>query len=329
MKVKLSELNEIVLKATKSYGYSDEEAEVIKDILMYAQMRGNNQGVVKLIGKGVIPKSPDEAEPKILKETKLSQLIDGGKRFAMLVMNQATKTAISKAKEHGFGIVGITNTFTSTGAIGYYARKIADQDLVGFVFAGSPSTVNPHGSFEAKFGTNPLAVGIPGKKRHFVFDMATSAMAFFGLVEAKTAGREIPGDIAYDAEGNLTTDPGKAMDGAIRPFDRSYKGYGLSLMVELLTGPFITAGFTGVDTEQGWGNLVMAIDPEMFGSAEELKRKVDLAFEKVKSAKKLDDTEEIFIPGEKGDRLAEEREKAGEIEVEDNLYKGLREVAEK
>lgn len=42
----------------------------------------------------------------------------------------------------------------------------------------------------------------------------------FGLLEAKTAGKPIPGDVAYDAKGNSTTDPAEALKGAIRVFDR-------------------------------------------------------------------------------------------------------------
>jgi L-2-hydroxycarboxylate dehydrogenase (NAD+) len=322
MKVKLQELKDVVFKAIKTYGYSDEEAKIIQEVLLYAQLRDNNQGIVKLIGKG-IPKNPEETASSVVKDTKLSQLIDGGKRFGMVVMGEAMEVAVSKAKEHGFGIVGINNTFSSTGAIGYYAREIAKRGLIGFVFAGSPPTVNPHGSYEPKFGTNPLAVGIPGKDLMYVFDMATSAMAYFGLVQAKTAGKTIPGDIAYDAEGNLTTDPGLAMDGAIRPFDRSYKGYGLSLLVELLTGPLISASFVGIEEENGWGNMMMVIDPELFGDSEKFQERVSALLKNVKESKRLDGVEEVFIPGEKGDRVQEEYEKAGEIEVENNLYKEL------
>ena len=107
-------------------------------------------------------------------------------------MNKAVTTAIMKAKEHGFGIVGTHDTSTSTGALGYWADKIAKEGLIGFVFAGSPETVTYHGSYEPIFGTNPLAIGIPADDAPIVLDMATAAMAYYGLIEAKTAGRKIP-----------------------------------------------------------------------------------------------------------------------------------------
>ena len=327
MKIKITELETLVKKALKGYGYRPDEVETIKEVLLYAQLRGNNQGVVKLIGSG-IPKAKNAGEIKITKETKLSALLDGSHNQGMVVMKKAVVMALEKAKEHGFGMGGTFNTASSTGAIGYYADKIAREGLIGFVFAGSPETVNTHGSYQPIFGTNPLAIGVPTENDPVVLDMATAAMAYYGLIEAKTAGRTIPEGIAYDSEGKITTDPAKAMDGAIRPFDKSYKGAGLAMMVEILTGPLVAASFTGVgDTANSWGNLIFVIDPEMLVDRKAFGKQVGQMVEKVKSTKKMPGVEEIYVPGEKGNKLAKDRKNKGEIEVEDNLYEGLKKAA--
>jgi len=327
MKISISELKDLTLLALKKYGYNDHESSVISDVLMYAQLRGNNQGIVKLIGKG-IPKDRTATNIKTVRETKLSTLLDGGHNQGMVVMKNAVDIVVSKAKEHGFGIVGFNNTATSTGAIGYFANQIASQNLVGFVFAGSPPTVSFHGSYEAIFGTNPLAIGIPTSKEPIVLDMATSAMAYFGLIEAKTAGRSIPSGITYDSSGQDTTDPAVAMEGSIRPFDKSYKGASLSLMVEILTGPLVAASYVGISPEKGWGNLVYAIDPAMLVDVEEFKLQVSELANRVRSTKKLPGVDQIYMPGEKGNQNTKNNLNSGEIEVEDNLLIGLRQVAE-
>lgn len=327
MKVKVAELEKLTKKALKKYGYSPKEIKVIKEVLLYAQLRGNNQGVVKLIGKG-IPKSPDAGEITTVKETKLSALLDGNHNQGMVVVKQAMEKALKKAKRHGFGMVGTFNTNTSTGAIGYYANEIAKQGYIGFVFAGSPESVNTHGSYEPIFGTNPLAIGVPTNEEPVVLDMATAYMAYFGLIEAKTAGRNIPEGIAYDAEGNITTDPAKAMDGAIRPFDRSYKGAGLAMMVEVLTGPLVRASFTGIgDTAKSWGNLIFILDPELLTDRAEFAKQVSQMVQKVKSTKKMPGVEEIFVPGERGNILLKKVLESEETEIEDNLYTALREAS--
>jgi len=327
VKVKIEELKKLAQRAIKKYGYTDEEGKAILEILMYAQLRGNNQGLVKLIGRG-IPKDKEVGEIKVIKETKLSALLDGGRNMGMLVMKKAMKIALEKTKEHGFGIVGTKNTCSSTGAIGYYVREIARQDYLGFAFAGSPCFVCHYGSSEAKYGTNPIAVGVPTEDDPIVLDMATAAMAWFGLVEAKTAGQSIPGDVAYDNQGQLTADPAKAMEGAIRPFDRSYKGAGLAMMVEILTGPLVDASFVGLGEKNNWGNLIFAIDPELLGDREEFKNKIFQLIENVKASKKLPGVENIFVPGERGNRLTQERLNSGKIEIEDNLYQAIKKVVE-
>ena len=327
MVIKIEELKNLGHRALIKQGYNESEAGIILDMLLYAQMRGNNQGIVKLIGRG-IPKNPDAGSITVERETKLSACIHGGNNPGAVVMHQAVSLAVSKAKEHGFGMVGTHHTNSSTGALGYWANKIAKEGLIGFVFAGSPETVAYHGSYEPIFGTNPIAIGIPTDADPLVLDMATAAMAYYGLIEAKTAGRKIPADIAYDSEGNLTDDPAKAMDGALRPFDKNYKGAGLALMVEILTGPLVGASFTGFgDTKMNWGNLVFVMDPELIGDRKEFAANVTKLGTRVKETKKLAHQQEIVLPGERGNLLTKKRLASGNIEVEDNLYNELKKAA--
>ena len=216
----------------------------------------------------------------------------------------------------------------TVGALGYWAHEIATEGLIGYVFAGSPETVCMHGSYEPIFGTNPLAIGIPSSGNSLVLDMATAAMAYYGLIEAKTAGRKIPADIAYDKDGKLTDDPGLAMDGALRPFDKSYKGAGLSMMVEVLTGPLVGASFAGIgETETNWGNLIMVLDPEMLVDKKTFMDNVEAMQKRLKTVKKLPGVKKIILPSERGDKLTKQRLASGEIEIEDNLYKKLQEAA--
>jgi L-2-hydroxycarboxylate dehydrogenase (NAD+) len=326
MKIKVSELKKMVEVILKKYNYDQTEIEIISSVLMYAQLRGNNQGIVKLISPKFI-KNSNAGEIEMTERTKLSALINGNHNSGMVVLKKAIDKAVEMAKEHGFGIVGVNNTNSSTGAIGYYANEIAKQGLMGFVFAGSPETVNAHGSFEPIFGTNPLSIGVPSDGDPVVLDMATASMAYFGLIEAATAGKKIPEGIAYDKYGNLTTDPNLALDGAIRPFDKSYKGAGLAMMVEILTGPLVAASFTGIgDTETNWGNLVYVIDPNLLVDVKTFKSQVSQMVEKVKSTKKLPGVDEIFVPGEMGNKLTKQCLESDEIEVEDNLLNKIKEI---
>jgi len=326
MKIKLTELESLTSKALAKYGYSESEAKVIHNILLYAQLRGNNQGVVKLIGNG-IPRRSQGTEPVIEKETMVSALVNGNATHAMVVMDQLVDIAIEKATITGVGIAGNYNTDESTGALGYYVNRIAEKGLIGIAFASAPfQTTAPHGSNQAKFCTNPMAYGIPTESDPIILDMSTSAMAYYGLIEAKTAGKNVPEGIGYDENGTETTNPAEIMSGALKTFG-GHKGSGLALVVQILAGAFVKADSFDNDSTNA-GNLVIAINPNIFLTQEEFKNRVSEIVSHVKAARKIEGIEEIYVPGEQGNKIKNEAIKSGEIEIEENLYNSLKAVAE-
>ncbi len=321
MKIKLEQLKQLTKKAILKYGYSPEEAGIIGEVLLYAQLRGNNQGIVKLIGKG-IPKREEADNPKIVKETPVSALFDGNKTHAMIVMNKVVNTAIEKAKKVGVGIVGNFNTSESTGALGYYVNKIAEKGLIGIAYASAPfQTTAPFGSTQALFCTNPMAYGIPTAGDPIILDMTTSAMAYYGLIEAKMANKKVPEGIGYDKDGNPTEDPSEIMSGALKTFG-GHRGSGLALIVQIFAAALVQADSFNSGSDNA-GNLVMAIDPEILTSKETFTKEVSSIIKRVKSARKLDGATEILIPGERGNAFNKKVLEEGEIDIEDNLYKEL------
>lgn len=325
MKIKLSELISLTHQAILRYGYSESEAAIIQKVLLYAQTRGNNQGVVKLIGKG-IPKRDKAGTPKIVKETPVSALIDGNETHAMIVMNLITETAIKKAKKTGIGIVGNFNTAESSGALGYYANKVAKEGLIGIAYASAPfQTTAPFGSTEALFCTNPVAYGIPTENDPILLDMTTSAMAYFGLIEAKTANKIVAEGTGYDKDGNPTQDPAEIMSGALKTFG-GHRGSGLALIGQIFAGALIQADSFNSDSDNA-GNLVMAIDPEILTSTESFKKEVSTIIKRIKSARKSEGVTEVLVPGERGNKFNAKVLSSGEIQIEDNLYGELKKVA--
>lgn len=329
----VQELTAICIKAVATLGYDPDEAATLVDCMLAAQLRDNNQGIIK-ITTGALNKNPEETQPRVVHETPVSARIDGGKSLAMSVLAQAIKIAASKAQQSGIGLITTSNTPNSTGYLGWYVKQLARQDLIGIVLAQSPEFVAPYGARQAIFGTNPIAISVPCPegREPVTLDMATSAYALFGLLEAKTAGREIPDNVAYDPEGNPTCDPSQALAGAIRVFDRSHKSSGLALMVELLAGALSGCAIEDKKASGSWGNFVLAIDPKIIWAddegLQEFKNRVATVCERVKNAERIDGVDEIYLPGERGDRTARERTSSDQIEVENNLYRDLCKMAE-
>ncbi len=327
MKVAVDQLREVTRRAVAAQGFDRADTEVVLDIIMYAQLRGNNQNVIKLLGAGM-PADAAAGEITTVKDTKLSALLDGSWNQGMVVLSRATQLAIDKAQAHGFGIVGTQRTNSPTGAIGYYARWMAEQGLIGFVCSGAPELMAMHGSYEPFLGTNPLAIGIPSAGKPLVFDMATAAIAWYGVILARAEGDTVPEGVAYDSEGRLTTDPEAALAGAIKAFG-GYKGAALALIVETLTRPLVGATRKEDGSKLDWGNLVFAIDPELLADdLETFQAGVSDLLKRVKQLKKLPGVDEILTPGERGDRVFELNTAAGALDLDERVWRELNEVAD-
>jgi LDH2 family malate/lactate/ureidoglycolate dehydrogenase len=117
-------------------------------VMMYAQVRGNNQGIIK-ITTGGMNRSQLSGPIERTHETRLSAVINGNNNAGMLVLSEAVELAADKAQEHGFGIVGTNTTSTSTGCLAYYGEKLAQSGLIGIVLAQSPEFVAPKGNLLA------------------------------------------------------------------------------------------------------------------------------------------------------------------------------------
>lgn len=326
MRIPLDELRAKTDDALRFYGYGAEERQVLSEVLLYAQLRGNNQGIIKLIGAG-IPRDAASGPIRVEHETALSARLDGANQHGMLVLNHAVDLALEKAQAGGFGIVGSHHTATSTGAIGYFAGRIAAAGCIGIVASSSPGSVAFHGSTQALLGTNPIAFGIPSASGSLVLDMSTSAIARYGVLEAQTAGADLPEGVAIDADGAPTRDPNAALLGAILPFG-GYKGAALSLMVEVLAGPLVGAAGAGMaDVGHNWGNLALALDPGVLVDGEVFQQQVADLAATLRAGARLPGVEAILLPGERGDAIRAAAESEGALEVEDNLWRELCAVA--
>lgn len=323
MKIKISELKLIIITILSKENYSHEEAEKIAEVYIFAETTGKNtQGILKLMGTEPAQNIKPKYAPKIVKETSVSLIMDGGGAAGPLPAQETVDQVIKKASEHGFAIAGMNNIFSSTGAISYYAHKMAKNNLIGIVAAGSPRSVAFFEGAEPVFGTNPIAFGFPTNQEPIVFDMATSAMTFYGLVKASALGQNIPENIALDKDGNPTINPDEAIKGSLLPFDRSYKGSGLGLIVELLTGPLTGAQY--VFSEGDWGMFFLAFSPNLLGNIADFKDKASDLVRKVKKAK-TKSGKPVHIPGyDTFEKMQQTIDSDGVVEIDQELLTKLR-----
>jgi LDH2 family malate/lactate/ureidoglycolate dehydrogenase len=324
MRVPLGELHEQVSRGVEKLGYGGDDARIITEVLMYAQLRGNNQGIAK-IATGGVPRASETKDFRLVKVNKCGALFSGG--HSMVASLRAAEKSVELASIHGVGVAATNHNDTSSGSIGYFARKIAEAGYIGIVCVGNGdwAAVAPTGSSEAKLGTNPLAYAFPYDGGVVVFHTTTAAMSYYGVIEAMLKGEALPVGVGFDSAGDPTTDAakilghgaGEAVGGALATV-AGHKGYGLSLLVQLLGSAFSLAGFAGAYSDDGQGTFVLALDPGLLADTSEYMKRSRELVESIKNARPLAG-QTVLLPGERGDDIARTCVTSGEIEIADAL----------
>ncbi len=324
----LEQETKLIIKLLLKSGASEEEASATAEVLAEGDLRGfASHGILRLpyiiraLKRGTIK---SKAKVKVVKETPATALIDGGHGLGHCVAAYAMRLAIKKAKKQGIAAVGVFNS-NHFGIAGYYAELAMREGLIGIVTTTTDALVHPWGGVEPLLGTNALAVGFPTEPP-VLLDMAMSVAARGKLVDAVKKGQKIPADWAVDNTGRPTTDPKKALEGALSPFGGA-KGYGLAFVIEILAGSLVGAatgkGVVGtLEPVKGFstkGDLMLAINPAAFGPVNEFKKSVKNFVAQIKQSKKVPSVREILIPGELEFRTRETRLKEG-IPIADEVW---------
>lgn len=220
------------------------------------------------------------------------------------------------------------NTSTSSGQLAFYVERMARQGFIGLAAANSPELVSAAPGATPVFGTNPLAVGIPtaAGPYPFTFDMATSAIALFGVLSAKAKGEPLPEGVAYDSTGAFTTDASAVLNGGSIATFGEHKGLGLALCVELLAGALSGSAVLGQvpskKEAKSWGHIFIAIQPKLL--VDDYDAKVSSILETVKaSAAGSGDGASIRIPGQRSMETAQERRAKGMVPVPTKIWESI------
>ena len=322
--IALSDLNNIVQSALENLGLTGSEREVVQQVLMYAEMRGSTQGLVKIKERTILKDNPCS---NVTVDNRSSSIatIDGGGHTGMFVLDTAANVAADIVRTAGIALVSTHNTRSSTGAISYYATRLANQGFIAIVLAGSPKVTAIEGGNEPVFGTNPIAIAIPTNDDPLVFDMATSAITWFAVINARDNDTELPEGLAFDQHGHPTTSPQAAMQGALKTFAGA-KGSGLALMFEILTGVLGNGSIVG-DDKDNRSNTVIAIDPSIIDG--DFRNRASALIERLRATRLSKDNASLRLPGEYSAAQARKCLTENKIAIDSDLYQHLVELADK
>ena len=258
-------------------------------------------------------------------------IVDGGDGLGAVAGDLAIRTAMEKAKQHGVSTVLVKNT-NNIGSLACYTETAAKAGMIALMGCNAAPAMAPWGGAEAFLGTNPIAIAsYTGNECVFSADMATSVVARGKIRKAARNGESIPDNWATDEEGNFTTDPNKALNGALLPMGGP-KGSALALAVDILSGILSGASyapdlksFHEPEGKTGVGASMIVIDIARFQPVNDFGRKMDDYISGIKGMKKANGFDAILMPGEI--EYNKERQSMAEgISMDDNAVNAINEI---
>ena len=312
-------------------GLEREAAATVAASLVETSLRGvDSHGVALLPGYlarirgGGINRRP---RPRIVSEEGSVAVVDGDDGPGQVAGVFAAELSATLAERHGLGSVSVRRS-GHYGAAAVYVMLAARRGLVAVCTTNAEPGVVPFGGREPELGTNPIAFAAPAGDGLLVIDMATSQVAANRVWGARDAGRPIVPGWAVDEAGEPTIDPDAIH--AMAPLG-GYKGYGLGLMVEVLSGVLGGAGvgsgisplFEADDRPQQLGHFHLALDPERTVGRARFEETLGGLLEHLRRSPPAEGFDEVLVAGDPEERTRREREDAG-VPLEPALADALR-----
>ena len=248
-----------------------------------------------------------DGDPKVIQDRPAAVTWDGRRLPGPWLVLQAMELATARAKQHGTGTVVIRRSH-HIACLAAYLKRATDQGLLMLLACSDPNSasVAPFGGLDPVFTPNPVSAGIPTPGDPVLIDISTSSTTNGLTNRLHKEGGRLPAPWLIDGHGQASDDPAvlfKEPKGTILPLggvDSGHKGYGLSLLVEALTGGL--AGHGRADEREGWGATVFlqVIDPQAFSGGDAFLRQTGAVVEQCHASRPAKAGQAVRMPGEKG-----------------------------
>jgi hydroxycarboxylate dehydrogenase B len=321
-------------------GSSVQEAQLVAENLVLANASGHDSH-----GVGMAARYVDSLLEGGLRVNQQAQVqldtgsllrLDGGCGYGQVVGRDAMALGCQRALEQGVCVVALANAH-HLGRIGHWAEQCLEHGLVSlhFVNVVSRPIVAPFGGLDARTGTNPVCIGIPrASEPPIVLDFSTSRIAQGKARVAYNRGLPVPEGTMIDDRGTPTMEARYGVVppyGALLPFGE-YKGFGLSLVAELLGGA-LTGGGTCRESHAGKrrilnGMLSILIDPARLGTSAIFTAEAEAYIAWLRCSPTAEGAPGITLAGEP-ERAARRRAAELGVSIDEGTWQEIRSAAEK
>ena len=323
IKLPVSQLRSFMTEVFVACGVPQQDANICSDVLMTADLCGiDSHGINRL--KMYVDRIQQGTQLAVsnwekIVDNKVATVIDAANGMGQIASYHAMKIAIEKARDYGCGITTVKNG-NHFGIAGYYARMAIAENMIGIVFTNARPCVAATFGVEPILGTNPVCCGIPSDLPFpFLLDMATSIIQRGKVEVLAKINQDTPEGLAIKNDGNFATDSKQILQDllvkscALLPLGGAgestggHKGYGLSLMVEMLSSVLSQANYLrntsgvkdGKKIPLGLGHFFMAINVAHFLPIESCKQIVGNIMHDMQASTKVPGHEKIYLAGEK------------------------------
>jgi LDH2 family malate/lactate/ureidoglycolate dehydrogenase len=327
-------LHDFASRLLQAAGTPLESANLVTEMLIEGDRSGHgSHGLIRLplyIKSITTGQLNPNAKPTVVQRTPVTALIDGDRGFGQVTTRFAVDCGLEIVAQRGLAAVATKRVF-HIGRLGDYPERAAREGWIALAWANglrTPPTVAPFGGAKAAHGTNPFAAAIPRSAGQdpIVVDFATARLAEGKIQLRRNRGDTVPEGVLLDDQGQATTDPNALYEGGALLTAGEHKGYGLSVVCDLLAGLLTGTGSPCMPGSVG-GNPIMLIllDPACFRLPEDFLRDVDQFCEIVKSTPPAKGHGEVLIPGDP--EHAQRRKNAKTIPLDESTWQLLVEEA--
>ena len=312
MLVDHQELRETAARIFAAGGSAAEEARIVADHLVEANLRGHDSHGVGMIPRYIANLKAGTVRAnrkgRVLSEDGAVLVYDGERGYGQVVAREAIMAAITRARAMGAAVMALRNAH-HIGRVGTYGELCAEAGLVSVHFVnvhGHTPLVAPHRGADARLSTNPVCVAVPAAEagRPVILDMATSKVAMGKVRVARNQGDTLAPGLVIDSQGKPSRDPNVMFaepHGAILPF-AEHKGYALAFICEILAGA-IGGGGTLRPENQEQGTitncmLAFVIDPARFTARAWIEEEMRAVTGYVTASPPARANEPVLIPGD-------------------------------
>ena len=331
--VKINKIRKKILEILNIHKINIKIFEDTIDGLIWSSLRGIDSHGLNLFPQYLkeIISGRINLKPNIKYRKKLNNFvsIDADHAMGHHACSKAVKYLINLSNKTGIAMGNVYNS-SHCGAMSYFGFDNVKNGYLIIGMTQATPRVMLKNTKKVFYGNNPLSLICPiNKKINFAYDSCITSISFNKIRYLDKKRKKLPPGVALDGLFKMTTDPKKAK--YLMPIG-DYKGTGLSLFVDILTGALSNMNMTNEVTSMYGDNIknkrylsqsFIVLNLKKICNLKNFKRNIYKLTNKIISSKRINKKlDEPKYPGQKENETFIKRSKIG-IPLSDDFLREL------